>query len=222
MTANLIVGYRTRKIEPEVLQSIMPQITPNKGYTDPVKIARDIDDKKEAFERECHAWPYTGTFDCVVIADPQNERIQTWDYAGRGPGGTKPPICLAVASWILKAYPNAWAEDTHGAPVARFIGFNTRTFLKMLGIECSLPAHNRPLPPRMWINSDHRDIEELILPKEFAKVTLLSALRRRRPTDGAAAKRWDSLLETWQEPHVDPASDVWLTTELASQIAYLD
>ena len=222
MTAKLIVGFRTRPIEEDRLKAIMPEIQANKGYTDKDKIKKDIDDRTAAFLASCKDWAYTGTFDSVVIADPKHERVNQWNYAGREPGGKKPPICLSVASWILKEYPTAWTPGTKADEWPEFLGFDMRQFLKMLGAECSLPEHARPLPHRMWIaNSDHRDIGELILPKDFEKVTLLSALKRRRPQEAEAAKKWDEKLSGWTEPHQDPVTDVWLTTELANQLGYL-
>jgi hypothetical protein len=224
-TAKIIVGYRTRPVAEELLKSIMPVIQANKSFKEEAKIAADIATKTEAFMSDCKDYGYTGTFDEVVLMTPNSEKVTRFEYKGREPGGKRSPICLAVASWINKAFPGAWSDEAAAKddyPTVVFLGFNMRQFLKMLGTECSLPEHAKPLPHRMWIgNSDHRDIEELILPKDFEPVTLASALKRRRPKDDESAAQWDKFLTNWPGPHVDPTTDVWLITELANQIGYL-
>lgn len=223
MTAKLIVGYRTRALEKEKLDALKPQFEAAKNLKAQDKIAADIADKEAQFYADAALMPYTATFDCVVIADPSNEKIQRWDYKGREPGSGKQPICLAVANWILKQYPNAFSWDTHEKkkPTVIFLGFNPRLFLKMLGTECSLPENAKPLPPTMWYsNSDHRDIEEAVCPSDFKRLTLHTVLKRRRPS-GEAQKQWDEIMADWQGPGNDPVKDVWLATELAAQLGFI-
>lgn len=209
MTAKLIVGFSTRLATDH--KDYVPTFEPDKRLTDPVKIAANIEEKKAAFLANAKDMPYFGTFSSVFISDPANERIGQWNY--RSPGGTKVPICQAVRSWVLAKY--TWPWDTHPdykmeTPVV-FMGFNTRLFLKLLGIECSLPGNNCPLPPSMWYgNTDHRDIEEAIIPKEFKDVTLKTALLFR----GIVPK------ESWVRPHEDPEEDVRITVELCSQLGF--
>lgn len=223
-TAKLIVGYRTRPLEAATLEQLKPQFTASKALKAADKIAQGIADKEAQFIEEAANMPYTGTFDSVVLADPKNEKIQRWDYKGREPGSGKQPICLAVASWILKQYPDAFSWDTHEKkkPQVVFVGFNPRLFLKMLGTECSLPEHGKPLPPTMWYsNSDHRDIEEAVCPSDFKRLTLQTVLKRRRPAGGEAQQKWDEVMSGWEGPGVDPVKDVWLATELSAQLGFL-
>lgn len=228
MIAKLIVGYRTRAVEPELLKTLMPpDFKPKRNLKDQAKIEADVEARKEAFAEAAKWQPYTGTFDSVVIADPANDHIGEWNYEGRQPGGPKTPICLAVAAYLMKAYPDAW---TPGAANQRtlqaiFIGFNPRLFLKMLGEECSLPEHNqgqnRALPLGLWYsNSDHRDIMEAVVPTGFPSLTFDVALKRRRPIRVDDAARWDRLVEGWQGPHHDPKADTLLIAELASQLGF--
>lgn len=224
MTNKIIVGFRTRAVPPALLEPLIPPFQANRSFKDKLKIEADLAEKRERFLANARNMPYTGTFDMVALSDPANSRVRSWTFAPAEEGDTTRPICLAVASWILEAYPDAWTADTHDsrAPRVVFLGFNPRVFLKMLGSECSLPEHGRPLPPKMWYsNSDHRDIGEAIVPSGFPDLALETALRRRRPVGVEARAKWDKLVDGWTAPHVDPIKDVLLTTELASQLGFL-
>ncbi len=229
MTKKIIVGYRTRIIEPaEVFQALMPKIEANKsiGKDNEAKRAEDIKQRTAAFMEEAKNMPYIGTFDEVTLIAPALEKAITWNYKGREPGAEKQSISAAIGGWLAKHFPDAWPNDTHEVrkPEAVFIGFNPRLFVKMLGIECSLPTNAIPLPVKLWYsNADYRDIKGAILPDECKQLSLQSVLaHRRRPLDPTAAKKWDATMKTWTEPGIDTKADAWLVTELASQLGFLE
>lgn len=220
MSVKIIVGYRTRPVAG--VEGMMPAFKAPSHWKDEQKIAADIAEKKANYLLTAKDAPYTGTFDSVFVADPKNERGAQFDFHA---DGSKQPVSVRVRNWLLKHYPTGWGEgeyDTRNPPF-RVIGFDPRRFLKILGLECSLPGINKPLPLKMWYsNSEHRDIAEAVLPSDFSKVLdLATVLKQRRPHDGEARKKWDEALEGWTGPHVDPWKDATLATELANQLGFL-
>jgi len=219
MPQKLIIAYRTRPAEVEVP---MPTFKAPSQYKAQDKIDAYIADKEAAFLASLKDKPYTGTFDEVKIFDTGHEEMVTYKY--RAPDSDKPPVCLAIRDWLLKRYPKAWPNSTNfkGLPEAVFIGFNPRLFVKMLGIECSLPE-NQPmkegerdpsktnaLPLSMWYGqSDYRDIEEAAKPKEFDLSWEIVLGARGLSFPG------------WAGPGTDPETDLKIAIELASQLGML-
>lgn len=220
MSAKIIVGYRTRPVSD--VEALMPVFKAPAHWKDQQKIDEEIAIKKANYTVMAKDAPYTGTFDQVFLVDPKHEKVLQWDYHE---DATKPPVCLRVRNYLMKTYPEGWSEGGYDSrnPPFRVVGFNPRRFLKILGLECSLPAVNKPLPLKMWYsNAEHRDIAEAILPKDFEKVLdLLTVLKQRRPSEGEARKRWDAVLTGWEGPHVYPEKDATLTVELATQLGFL-
>jgi hypothetical protein len=220
MTLKVFVGFRTRPVDN--LQELTPAFEPSRNLRDPELIRADLEKKQAHFAAVARDQPYTGTFDEVFLIDGKNRRPLQYLHAA---DGSKPPVSVRVRDYLLSAYPDAWTWDTHDVrrPTVVFIGFNPRLFLKMLGIECSLPRVGKPCPPRMWYgNSDHRDILEAVLPRDFEKsLTLPVVLKCRRPLDPEDAAKWDALLDGWHGPHVQPERDARLSLELAAQLGFL-
>jgi hypothetical protein len=217
-TAKIFIGYRTRPVEGA--EAMLPAVEADKRLTDPKKVADDLESKRARLLAELKDQPYTGTFDSVFIMDPKHEKVLQFDH-----GSGKTPVSVRVRNFFMNNYPDAWSDDTHGerrVPEAVIVGFDPRRFLKMLGLECSLPAIGKPLPLRLWYdNADHRDIEAAVKPSDFRKLDLVTAVKARRPADQAAAEKWDAKLKDWPGPHVDPETDVWLAVELATQLGIL-
>lgn len=206
------------------LADLLPEFKPPSNYKDKEKIGQYLEERKAQFVALAKDCAYTGTFDSVFLVDSFNKKPLRWDHSD-GPG--KPPVSVRVRNYILKTYPTGWSATDYNAkdPVARFIGFGTRRFLKLLGLELSLPAINKPLPLRMWFgNAEHRDIGDAICPHDFEKsgLTLEQAVRARRPVnEGEARQAWDAILADWKEPHADPEADAKLAIELAAQLGLL-
>lgn len=122
-------------------------------------------------------------------------------------------------------------KEAKDEPVV-IIGFDPRRFLKVLGIELSLPLPgNEPLPPGLWYgNTDHRDIEEAVLPKPECK--LLSwphVIQARRPRPELAEEerlkdpdvaKYDKLFKDWVGPGQDPEQDARIALTWASQLNF--
>jgi hypothetical protein len=216
----LIVGWRTRKAHNEAdTQSLAPAFKAPSNYKDDAKIAEYVMTKKMEWAAGCKDYPYTGTFDCVHMVDVANRRPVTFHYKDRQPGGTKAPICLATRNWLLKKWGDAWPDEISPVgyvPKVIILGFEPRAFLKMLGIECSLPQHAQPLPLSLWYGEaaarNIRNIVEAVLPSEYqSSLDLATVFKARgiKPKDG------------WDGPGVDPEEDVRLVAEMAAQLGMI-
>jgi len=223
MTAKLVVGYTTRLVD----GASPPEFTcSDKRLKDEEKIQANIDRQSEAWDDEARNQPYTGTFDEVFIVDPTNERYQSWRYKGREPGSGKSPICASVSAWILANYSGAFSDDliTHKHPEVVFVGFGMRRFLKILGLECSLPREDRDrVPVSMWFgNSDHRDVEQAVKPSDFKFLDWPTVIDARRPVDDEEARqKYDEVTEGWNGPGDNPESDALVALEFCGQLGLL-
>lgn len=228
-TAKLFVGYRTRTAEG--YEALMPEFRAPSHWKDTAKIAAEVEVRKQAFLAGAKDCPYVGTFDQVFLVDPSNNQAVLWDY--RPPGSGKQPISLAVRAYLIKFWKDAWKDDmttvrNRVPPAAIFVGFDMRTFLKILGLECSMPAVGKPLPLRLWYdNTDHRDIGEAVLPKEFKQIGLAEVVKARRPmptSDPASLAnlaKWDRATDGWTGPGIDPRKDVDIAVILAAQLGMI-
>jgi hypothetical protein len=222
MTVKLIVGYRTRLVD----GAAPPEFTcSDRRLKDEKKIQDNIDKQAEAWDEEAKNQPYTGTFDEVFIVDPSNEAHQSWKYKGREPGSGKSPICASVASWILANHETAFSDDltNHKQPEVIFVGFGMRRFLKILGLECSLPRGDRSrVPVSMWFgNSDHRDVENAVKPSDFKFLDWATVIAARRPADDEEAGKYDEVTADWAGPGHSPAGDVLVALEFCGQLGLL-
>lgn len=59
-------------------------------------------------------------------------------------------------------------------PHSCFVGFDVRTFAKILGLKAI--AMGKPLPPQLWYASDYRDVDTLIRPKEISAMPLTEVM----------------------------------------------
>jgi hypothetical protein len=211
----LIVAYTLRQAElPEEL--LVPVIgDPPKTHKKPEAIEKWKQEQIASFQAGLSKQPYTGTFDRLWIADPAHGELGKWSY--RSPKSGKQPICIAARNWILKRYPNAWTDNSHpkGVAEAVFVGFNPKLFLKILGLECSLPANqskddkkSHALPLSMWYgHSDYRDIEEAAIPASVCHSVSWRMMLQLRGIE----------VEGWNGPGKDVEKDMLVATELAAQ-----
>jgi hypothetical protein len=217
----LLIGYKTKPAPG--YEKMLPEFEGRSGTKDAAKIAQQIAEKKQAFEEMAAGTPYLGTFEDVCVrlfADKEPA------YRFTLTGADTTPISARVGAWLLKKCPGAWPWDLL-APPARgvvFLGFEPRLFLKILGLECSMPPISAPLPPRLWFaNSDHRDLETALIPAEHKKeLSLRKVLERRRPLGEEDGKKWDAMLAGWAGPGHDPKKDLDLATEVAAQLGFLE
>lgn len=203
----IVVGYRTRPVE--LAEPFKPVFTPPANYKDAAKISEWLAQREAEWADELLTYPYLATFDEVFAAviGPGVRDVGKWSY--RPPGSGKPPVCLAIRSFLMKHFGEAWAAGGGNKPV--FIGFDPRTFLKIWGLECSLPENAQPLPPAVWYGtSQHRDIGDALLPAEYKFVPLAQVLRWRQID-----------VPGWAGPGADPELDTRVATIAAEQLGFL-
>lgn len=144
--------------------------------------------------------PYVGQLTEVLLIDPikkrlgrfpapspkrvvtRKKKLQT-DGSLLGDEDDAPaprPIALQAADWIMEGYSDAFSTDIfeYSPTKVSFIGYDPRRFIKMLGTECALLG--KPMPPSFWItNTEHRDVIELLMPKQECKnMRLVSVLNK--------------------------------------------
>jgi hypothetical protein len=223
----IAVGFKTRLVE-----GMLPDVstlTPPSNYKSDDAIAKWKTEQAEKIKQEGLMQPYSATFDSVTIHAKGD--TCSWDYRDQSKANAKQPAPLAIWAWLRKRFPDAWPNSTHpkwvnGSPPAIFVGFDTRLFVKIMGIECSKPA-NQPkntdgspkfdsqaaLPLSLWYsNSEHRDIEKAVMPEGFKFVTWPMVL-----------KHYDlaEQFRDWKGPHQDPVDDAALTLKLADYLGML-
>jgi hypothetical protein len=215
----IFVGYRTKPVDDETLRQFMPVLVPDGRFTDEAKIAADLDKKRLAFLAKAKNQPYTGTLESVALNIPELKHLSEYHTSAKGPS-----VAARVGRFLLKEFPDGWSDDI--SPNARpagamFLGFNPRTFLKMLGMECSLLQTGLVLPARMWFhNTDHRDILEAVVPSE-CQIDSMQAIKAHRPKDKEGAEKWDELLKGWTGPGENAMTDATLACKLAMQLGLM-
>lgn len=164
--------------------------------------------------------PYTHTFEEVQMADLGHKRLVRYRSEGRRPGDSKLPISLAVRDWLLDKYPHAWpagALAPDGPPEFQLIGFSTRLFATILGIECGMPHLgdiDASLPPAFWL-TDHWtcDLGRIVRPSPYADHVPWAAVIEKRGV------RLD--IDNWTGPGDNMESDLTVIAELAAQLGIL-
>lgn len=220
--SKIIVGYKTRIVEG--IDGMVPTYEPPKNYKDPVKRKAYVDEKIEGFKLFAAETPYTATFDEVHIVDSFKQKIVQFSHKHSAEDG-RASVATRVLNFLTKNYAGAWTDDTHNRkkPTAIFVGFEIRTFLKILGIECSMPGAPKRCPLGLWYdNSEHRDIGHAIIPTECKHLTLPQVLKYRRPSGAALAAAWDEWLAGWTGPCIQPAIDVRICAELCQQLGFME
>lgn len=217
-TCIIFVGYRLKEVPylDDLLQAI-PEGDDDKSKAAAVK-ARD---KVRTCAKENL---YTCTFDEVFLAIPTMEKARLFKSEGHKEGYS---VSATVSGFLLKLFPQAWPDalfTPRGDPEAIFMGFDPRFFLKLLGLECSMPMHGCALPVSMWYgNSDHRDIGEAVMPKTETKQLdwplVLAARGLGMAADDKA--RYDAMIKNWQGPGVHPQQDVDIVIAMATQLGFL-
>jgi hypothetical protein len=224
MSVKIFVGYTTRPVPDEILKDLMPKFEGRSGTKDEEKIKEQIAEKEAKWKEDCADMPYTGTFDAVHIVVPCKELSVTYKSDGRQPFGEKPSVSAQVRAFLMKHFKDVWGNEmnSRGTDEAIFVGFNPRRFLKMLGIECSLPEVGKPCPAELWFgNSEHRDIEEAVMPKDFKLLDWKTVIARRRlGLDDDVQKDFDELFEDWDGPGADPEQDVAIAITMATQLGF--
>lgn len=234
MTQQIFVGYKLKPaVATEVTDALVAKYLATldvpKTYAAEPKRSEWLEGKKGEWLPSVANAPYIATFEEVVLIAPAMKTTVTYKAEGREPGGKKKSVSAAARNFLLELYPNAWSKDTH--PASRqvevaFMGFNPRLFLKILGIECSLPVNNCPLPAAMWYgNTDHRDIEEAVLPtpecRNLSGNWEFIVNARRPKTEGDDLTRYNNIVTGWTGPGVNAKKDALLAVEWANQLGFI-
>lgn len=223
----IFIGYTTRTIPDEMLQELIPEIEPDGRIKDEEKKAESVRERTEAWKLKAASSPYLGTFDRVSISIPGKSGSTTLKCDDRAPFGKKPSVASQIIAFLTKYCPNVWDDNTNysGRHDAVFVGFNPRCFLKMLGLECALAHYaGKPAPVSLWYNnSEHRDIEEAVKPKEFKELNWDIVLKSyRRGLTGDELTTFDEVFDGWTEPGHDAEQDVVAAMTLASRINFIN
>jgi len=223
-TARIIVSYSTVIADQQQVDALAPEFEAPSNYKDKDKIEKYIAQKKANFASQAAKQPYTGTFEEIMLVDLQKKSVFHASNKDRKSDDAW-TVAESAASWILTNNPGAFDGDILDSRNSNvvFIGFETRLFLKMLGLECTLPDSKVRVPLRLWYNNpNHRDIAEAVMPSDYVlSWPLVLKLREPVETAGELAEKWE-YLKTWKQPHVNVQHDSLLITELAAQLGFLN
>jgi hypothetical protein len=212
----LIVAYKTKLVP--ALQPDLSKLDPPATHKSDEAIAKWRATQAEKAAEICLAQPYTATFERIKLYDNQTKQIA--NFVGR----EKENPCVQLRNYLLRIYPNAWANSSlgrQGPPQAILVGFNPGLLIKIVGLELTFPS-NQPaanktvaMPLGFWVaNSDHRDIEELVHPDKFCKMVPWSLVLK--------AFELDSKFATWDGPGRDVDADLDIAITLAGRLRLLD
>ena len=223
----VIVGYTTTQLPEKMLAGLTPEFYGKAGTKDPELIQKQIQEKREAWNAETANMPYTGTFSSVHIAIPSQEEAVEFVADGRKPFGTKACITSNVVSLLATKFKDAWNPNSPqvGKQKVIFLGFNTRNFLKMLGIESTMPwtGMKAPAPLGLWYgNSDHRDIEDAVLPKDYKHDWKTVVNARKIGLAGESLEKYEQVFAAWHGPGMNAKQDVLVTLTLAQQLGFFN
>jgi hypothetical protein len=185
------------------------------------------DGKQEEIDQALARQPYTATFDKVKLVDIEGQNHKTFSYESRK-SNADAPVSVGVRDWLLSTFPDAWPHTLvhHAGRTPMFIGFNPRLFLKILGLECSLPENHTKddegdpvsaytaLPLSMWYgNVDHRDIESAVF-ADCKYMTWEAMLRMRQISPQVEGEDLP-----WQGPGTDVHQDFRVLKKILDQTA---
>lgn len=184
--------------------------------------AKDLmpDDIKD---EDVHDWnaqavyqPFTGRFSSVYLIAPGYKKTAHF----------LPEDGLTVEKQVVEflnsCFKDAWPWDAHVGfdPQVFFVGFDPHRFLKMLGLNCTLPALNCPMPASLWYgNTNSIDIEEVCLGDLETQATfdtVLKAYQAQFNTKEAA--RFDKLTGGWTGPWLNAKQDAEIAAWLGAQL----
>jgi len=187
---------------------------------DPAERTASIAKAKAEFLDAARTCPYIGTFDEVFLVGPKKEQAVLFKFRDAASG--KQPISAAIRAFLMKHWRSAWTDDIYDnkPPQVTLVGFQPEWFVTLLGLECSMPPIDNPMPLGFWLRREsYFDIGEALLPATYAgRVTPVDALKARRPRDKDDAVKWDKIVANWTGPGKDPMQDTKIAAELSTQL----
>lgn len=219
----LLVTYSTTSASNETLLQMEPEFKPDGNTKDDALKAAQIAKKRQKWQETVARRPYTGLLDQVYLGDPTASlaKFASGEHSAALPrvkpkkGQPEPPIPsveLQISNWLEANYKNSWTRnifDTDpGLPVV-LLGFDPRSFLQMVGIECA--RQGQPAPVGMWLGGGNcRDVMSLTCASPDTKFTAVCQYLGIRLPAG------------WTTPHVDPAADMDILLQFVVRLRLLD
>lgn len=246
MIRKLVVAYTTKLSDPSLL--------PTPDELDPpgnMSRADSIDKWRKERQQEYEDWqkngadpenlpgawaaclrqPYTATFGQLAIWDVNADDPD--QMFTRSAKDVSRSLSLSAAGWLARRFGDLreiWPNTTHPyrrVPRAIFIGFDPKLFLRILGVDCSLPQHDSKstgedqpklgsLPLSLWYgNSDHRDIEQAVKPSDCKMLSWRTVLQAR-----GLLHHIDR--DGWEGPGKNAGLDMAVASNLAGQLNMLE
>lgn len=179
-SAVVLVGYQTSPRDDA--EQFVPDFTANSNVKDAEVARRQIAEKRGRFMMELATKPYLGQLETVYMAlasDLDTSKSVTLNVETEGH-----LLGPSIANILYQWFPNHFDPDTghyfDEVDPIRFIGFDVRNFVKLVGLECA-EYGNSILPHALWYQADHRDMREAVLPTpEATGITLDVVIDRLR------------------------------------------
>ena len=192
----ICVGFSTKHRDNIV--ELLPTFEHNKGTNVAAKKVEQVQKKTNDFMNGCIDRPWMGELKEVRMYSAEMGMVRVGQKPGR-------PIAGVVADRFESHYSGYFqADGSFNGPPIRFLGFDIKQFVKLLGAECA--EHGAYLPHEMWYGSDHRDMGNAVLPAtECKNVPLRAALTALKV----------KTVPTQYEPGDSVLGDLQLSAELA-------
>lgn len=214
--ARVVIGYKTKLKDGEATPT--PEFRAPAHIKDKGRVDAYLAEQRALFLAKAKNLPYSGILDDVFLVETATQRVLQYTSAP-----DKKPVSERVLNFLVKTFPEEWDResfDTHKRPKVLFIGFEIKTFLQILGAECTMPHTERRAPLGFWYKNKHcRDIGKAAMVGESLPLPYI--LARRRPIDLALAKKWDDLTLDWEGPGNNAQRDAYIACELAAQLGLL-
>lgn len=219
----LLVTYSATSASSETLLQMEPEFKPDGNTKDETLKAAQIAKKRQKWVETSVHRPYTGLLDQVYLGDPTAKLVKFASgeqsealpkvKAKKGQSSSPPsPVELQICEWLESEYRSSWTRnifDTEpGLPVV-LLGFDTRSFLQMVGVECA--RHGRPAPIGMWLNGAN-----------CREVTSLGCAAPDTKFSAVCQYLGIQLPAGWTTPHVDPQADMSILLQFVSRLRLLD
>jgi len=166
-----------------------------------------IAEKHKEFSREAGRLPYVSTFSEIAVARVLGASTSVSTFVSQG----NDKAAVLFRNWLIGHYQGVWRNDltapsfaNRTQPIPTLCGFDTKKFMRRVGVECVLAQ--APLPLGFWFgNPDHRDVMDFLVIDEFRKML---------PEPGVAAESLGLGMPLDFAPGWDAGRDLALACEI--------